>query len=198
MSHLDSHQMLNDAQRHESQFILTVQDLTNDLNDSEQINAVLLDFSKAFDKVPHKLLEKLRHYGMSEKQPKPMDCWLPDWPTTRSGPRRCLFQGNRHHIRRAPGDSTGVSTFPCVHKCKWYARKDFIHCQIVRWWLTGRQNYTAKERSGPSSRRLRQATGMGTWLTDAVQPRQMGGDLDHQEKESPHTRVLQPWNQGYH
>ena len=67
MSHLDNHQMLNDAQHGfrkrrscESQLIMTVQDLAKGLNEGEQIDAVLLDFSKAFDKVPHKrLLEKL-------------------------------------------------------------------------------------------------------------------------------------------
>ena len=59
MSHLDSHKMLNDAQHGfrkchscESQLILIVQDLAKGLNDGEQIDAVLLDFSKAFDKAP--------------------------------------------------------------------------------------------------------------------------------------------------
>ena len=33
--------------------MLTVLDLANRLNDGEQINAILLDFSKAVDKVPH-------------------------------------------------------------------------------------------------------------------------------------------------
>ena len=70
IKHLDDHHLLNDAQhgfqKHcycESQLILTVQDLAKGLNDGEQIDAVLLDFSKAFDKVPHqRLLEKLCHY----------------------------------------------------------------------------------------------------------------------------------------
>ena len=35
------------------------------VNDREQIDAVLLDFSKAFDKVPHQHLSmKLDHYGI--------------------------------------------------------------------------------------------------------------------------------------
>ena len=70
IKHLDHHHLLNDTQRGfqkrrscESQLILTVQDLAKGLNDGEQIDAVLLDFSKAFDKVPHqRLLEKLCHY----------------------------------------------------------------------------------------------------------------------------------------
>ena len=66
--------MLNDAQHGfrkrrfcESQLILTVQDLAKGLNEGEQINTVLLDFSKAFDKVRHqRLLEKLQHYGVRD------------------------------------------------------------------------------------------------------------------------------------
>ncbi len=50
----------------ESQLISTVQDLANSLNNRQQIDTVLLDFSKVFDKVPHKcLLHKLRHYRIS-------------------------------------------------------------------------------------------------------------------------------------
>ena len=87
MSHLDNHQMLNDAQHGfrkrrscESQLILTVQDLAKGLNEGEQIDAVLLDFSKAFDKVPHQsLLEKLRHYGVRDN----LNQWIQDFLTDR-------------------------------------------------------------------------------------------------------------------
>ena len=98
-----------------SQFILTVQDLAKGLNDGEQIDAVLLDFNKAFDNVLHKrLLEKLRHYGVRDS----LNQWIADFLTDRqqSGPGRCPFQGNRRPIRRAPGDSTGASALPCLHK----------------------------------------------------------------------------------
>ena len=63
IKHLDDHHLLNDAQPGfrkrrscESQLILTVQDLAMGLNDGEQIDAVLLDFSKAFDKAQHQRL----------------------------------------------------------------------------------------------------------------------------------------------
>ena len=49
----------------ESQLIITVNDLAKGIDDSSQIDAILLDFSKAFDKVSHsRLLLKLKHYGI--------------------------------------------------------------------------------------------------------------------------------------
>ena len=87
MSHIDSHQMLSDAQHGfrkrrscESQLILTVQDLAKGLNEGEQIDAVLLDFIKAFDKVPHqRLLEKLRHYVVRDN----LNQWIHEFLTDR-------------------------------------------------------------------------------------------------------------------
>ena len=72
MSHLDAHGILTDAQHGfrrrrscETQLILTVQDLAQGIEDKQQIDVILLDFSKAFNKVPHRrLLHKLDYYGV--------------------------------------------------------------------------------------------------------------------------------------
>ena len=83
IKYLDDHHLLKDAQHGfrkrrscESQLILTELDLAKGLNDGEQIDAVLLDFSKAFDKVPHqRLLEKLCHFGVRDSLNK----WIADF-----------------------------------------------------------------------------------------------------------------------
>jgi tRNA A58 N-methylase Trm61 len=49
----------------ETQLITTIQDIAKNLSEGKQVDAILLDFSKAFDKVPHeRLLLKLHHYGI--------------------------------------------------------------------------------------------------------------------------------------
>ena len=72
MGHFDQYHILHDAQHGfrkrrscESQLLLTVQDLAKGLDEKSQIDAILLDFSKAFDKVPHQRLGlKLDNYGV--------------------------------------------------------------------------------------------------------------------------------------
>jgi hypothetical protein len=72
MTHFDNFDVLDDAQhgfrkKHSciSQLIITLDDCANTLKNKEQTDAILLDFSKAFDKVDHEgLLLKLEHYGI--------------------------------------------------------------------------------------------------------------------------------------
>ena len=50
----------------ESQLIETVHDWMTAMDNKTQIDAILLDFAKAFDKVPHlRLLSKLTSYGIT-------------------------------------------------------------------------------------------------------------------------------------
>ena len=84
MDHLERHNILSDRKRRscETQLIQAVDDLAKCLNDGGQIDAVLLDFSKTFDKVPHHhLATKLEEDpGMGEK--------LSEQPYTGSDPGR--------------------------------------------------------------------------------------------------------------
>ena len=71
MNYLRTNNMLSDVQHGfrqsrscETQLITLVNDIVKSLNDEGQLDAALLDFSKAFDKVNHrKLCLKLEHYG---------------------------------------------------------------------------------------------------------------------------------------
>jgi len=65
----------------DSQLILTINDFANCLNENKQIDAVFLDFSKAFNRVPHKRwFHKLSHYGITST----MLPWIQDYLTDRS------------------------------------------------------------------------------------------------------------------
>ena len=84
MDHCDLNQILNDFQhgfrtRHscESQLINTVEELARNLDHKKQTDCIILDFSKAFDTVPHqRLLYKLRYYGIKDNTLKWIDHWL--------------------------------------------------------------------------------------------------------------------------
>ena len=73
MSHLEEAKILSDAQHGfrkkrscETQLILAIQDLAKSLDSRAQSDVILLDLSKAFDKVPHaRLLYKLDFYGIT-------------------------------------------------------------------------------------------------------------------------------------
>ena len=72
MNHLSQNNLLSDNQHGfrarrscETQLITTVQELAKNMSSGKQIDAILLDLSKAFDRVPHRrLLMKLDHYGI--------------------------------------------------------------------------------------------------------------------------------------
>ena len=88
MKHLNSHNILSNAQHGfrqnhscESQLLLTVNDFAKALDDGKQIDAMVLDFTKAFDKVSHKhLFAKLSYYGIQGS----ILSWIQDFLTNRS------------------------------------------------------------------------------------------------------------------
>ena len=72
LQHLEKYKILSDLQHGfrsghscESQLIITMSDIFEAFNDKHQVDMIILDFSKAFDTVPHqKLLHKLKNYGI--------------------------------------------------------------------------------------------------------------------------------------
>ena len=84
----------------ESQLLATTHDLLKKLDNKDQIDVAILDFSKAFDVVPHqRLLRKLRMYGLEGK------ClsWISDFLKNRT--QSVLVEGVRSHSgSRTVGD----------------------------------------------------------------------------------------------
>lgn len=83
MRHLDQHNILYDNQHNEhgfrkkrsceTQLLSTVQEIASSSAKGQQVDIVLLDFAKAFEKVPHtRLLHKLDHYGVRGN----VKCWI--------------------------------------------------------------------------------------------------------------------------
>ena len=78
LTHLDQHDLLCQEQhgfrKHhscESQLINTMQDLTSASNVNKQTDMVVMDFEKAFDKVPQSRIHaKIYHYGIRGKLDK--------------------------------------------------------------------------------------------------------------------------------
>ncbi len=72
MTHLESNNILTDLQHGfrskrscESQLLITTEDLLSAVDKGKQVDLTILDFSKAFDVVPHhRLMVKLEHYGI--------------------------------------------------------------------------------------------------------------------------------------
>ena len=75
LDHVEDHKILTNLQHGfrsgrscETQLITTTHDLLSSFNSKSQIGVAILDFSKAFDTVPHAgLLGKLEHYGIDSK-----------------------------------------------------------------------------------------------------------------------------------
>ena len=73
MKHLEQHQILTDNQHGfhakrstETQLIQTVHDISKYLDEKKSVDIAILNFTKAFDKVPHKRpIHKVKYYGIT-------------------------------------------------------------------------------------------------------------------------------------
>ena len=98
--HLDENNILTDAQHGfrkkrscETQLLLTVDDLASELDKAGQVDTILLDFSKAFDVVPHqRLVMKLHYYGIRGKTL----CWVQSFLANRT--QRVAVEGELSDI----------------------------------------------------------------------------------------------------
>ena len=95
MDHLEGSHILAPFQhgfrkRHscETQHVSSIEDLARHLDKRDQLDLLILDFSKAFDKVKHqRLLYKLKFFGIDSKINK----WIENWLVTRE--QRVVIDG---------------------------------------------------------------------------------------------------------
>ena len=67
----------NSASNYRPISLTSIEDISYVLDHQKQIDIILLDFSKAFNSVPHQqLLTKLRHYGISNSTLAWIEHWL--------------------------------------------------------------------------------------------------------------------------
>ena len=97
MAHLENNNILYDLQNGfrssrscETQLVSFIQELVKYNNDNIQTDVIMMDFAKAFDKVPHKrLLHKLKYYGVDDKTLN----WIKDFLTLRT--HTVLLEGTK-------------------------------------------------------------------------------------------------------
>ena len=101
----------------ETQLIIAVHDWTSTLNNHGQVDAIMLDFRKAFDKVSYaKLIHKLEHYGIKGKNPFLARSLL-DKTLSICGPADGSHSSHLEVIFRRPqGTVLGTHPVPTIHK----------------------------------------------------------------------------------
>ena len=96
MNHLVKHNIINNHQHGfrpahscQSQLILLTEDILRAMDAQKQVDLILLDFCKAFDKVPHqRLLTKLKYYGIQGN----LLNWITEWMIKRQ--QRLVLDNN--------------------------------------------------------------------------------------------------------
>ena len=116
MNHFDLYKTLSDTQHGfrkfrscETQSLQTINNLAKALNNREQVISILLDFSKAFDKVCHpKLLLKLKHYGITGN----ILGWITDFLSDRT--QRVMVRGTFFKPIKSGAPSQGTVIGPLL------------------------------------------------------------------------------------
>ena len=123
VKHLNSHDLLYDLQHGfrekrscETQLTMLVEDLARNVSKGKQTDLILLDFSKAFDKVNHsKLLWKLHQYGIRGHAL----AWIRAFLGNRS--QTVVLEGEESgsvpvNFWGTPGLSSGSDPLPCLYQ----------------------------------------------------------------------------------
>ena len=143
MSHVEtqSHQILSDMQfgfrkrrSVELQLLQTIHDLSFNLNNRGQTDTILLDFSKAFDKVSHQLLLfKLEYYGIRGN----ILNWISSFLSGRTQRVMCEDCISDSVARCFKWSTTRFCTgsFTVFDLYQWYFASCWLHLPLVCGWL---------------------------------------------------------------
>ena len=133
LNHLDKHSVLTSLNHGfrsgyscETQLVVTAHDLMSYYDQNRQVDTVILDFSKAFDTVPHrKLLHKLEAYGVRG----PIHNWISNFLTQRS---MCVVvEGEKsRQVDVGSGVPQGTVLGPLLFLCHIYDLPDRVSSHI--------------------------------------------------------------------
>ena len=178
MTHFTKSEILTPVQHgfraehsYESQSLLTTKDLVQNDEDKIQTDLIVLDFSKAFDLVPHqRLLHKLDHYGIRGSTL----LWIQNFLTTRS--QKVVVDGSfsdTAHVGSGVPQGTvlGPILFPCyINDLPPSVSSDVRHfaddCLLYRPIRTNKADQ--KTAGGPNY-----VGALGRHLGDEIQPMQV-------------------------
>ena len=116
MAHFDKYNILKDNQDGfrkkrfcETYLVITVQEIASRLSKGDQVDVILLDFEKAFDKVAHsRLLYKLEYYGVRGMVLN----WIKAFLSNRK--QQAVLEGSRWRSPRGPqGNGTAPPPLGC-------------------------------------------------------------------------------------
>ena len=110
----------------ETQLLTTMNDLLQSYDKGQQTDVAILDFSKAFDTVPHsKLLHKLEHYGIQGS----ILSWLQAFLTTRT--TRTVVEGETsEEVHVESGVPQGTVLGPLLFLCHINDLPDAVKSQV--------------------------------------------------------------------
>jgi hypothetical protein len=97
----------------ESQVVTVCQDTANSPDNGGRIDAIIIDFSKAFNFVPHdRLLTKIAASGVDSR----VVVWIREFLLGRTQSRKAIIGGSQSNVRSTARKCTRSITVPCICK----------------------------------------------------------------------------------